>query len=163
MCDVVLTYLYNSPVVISKWVSEHIPHCHGRTFDHSKAIGVMDDDRLIAGIIYHNWEPEAGIIEISTAALPGSGWYTRETMAVMYQYPFHDLSLQMVIGRVKASDEALLRIMATIGYAFVLIPRFFGRHEDGVIATLTYEDWSTNKFNRRLMHHDLSERRDRAA
>jgi RimJ/RimL family protein N-acetyltransferase len=158
-----LTYFYNSPVVISKWVSDHIPHCHGRTFDHAKAIGVMDDDRLIAGIVYHNWEPEAGIIEISTAALPGSGWYTRETMARMYQYPFQDISCQMVVGRVRAENESLLRIMATIGYTFFLIPRFFGRNEDGVIATLTYEDWAANKFNRRLMHHDLSERRDRAA
>jgi RimJ/RimL family protein N-acetyltransferase len=159
-----LTYLYNSPVVISRWVAERIPHCHGRSFEHSKAIGVMDDEQLIGGMVYHNWEPEAGIIEISAAAVPHSGWYTRETMARMYQYPFLELSLQMVIGRVKVSDEALLRIMANIGYTFVRIDRFFGRNEDGVIATLTFEDWANNKFNRRLGHHgQLSEHSQRAA
>jgi hypothetical protein len=147
-----LSYLYNSHHVVAAWVAQRIPHCR-RGWEACRAIGIADDDDLIAGLVYHNWEPEAGIMEISSAAVPGSGWYTRETMARHYQYPFLQCQCQMVVVRVKASDERLLRMFAVQGYAFVKIARLFGRNEDGVVGTLTYEDWANNKFNKRFGHH----------
>jgi len=151
-----MMYAYASHDLVAQWVAEHIPHCE-RGFANCKAIGVLDGDgRIVAGAVYHNWEPEFGLIEMSVAALPGSGWYTRETMARMYQYPFLDIGCQMIVLRLKASDIGLQRMLAVTGYTLTRIARFFGRGEDGVIATLTYEDWADNKFNRRFHHHETN-------
>jgi hypothetical protein len=152
-------YVYGHDQVVADFVAQLIPACHGRGFGPAaKALGVIDGHgRLIAGIVWHNWEPEFGIIELSGAALPGSGWITRETLKRMYQYPFLELGCQMIVQRTPIDDEPLLRILAAYDYVFVKVPRMFGRERDGVLALLTYEAWAGNRFNRRLKHHAITE------
>jgi RimJ/RimL family protein N-acetyltransferase len=150
-----LRYLYGHNEAVAHFVAQLIPRCRERGFPPTaRGIGVLDEEGvLIAGIVYHNWEPEAEIIEISGAALPGKQWLSRETIRRMYQYPFHQLGCQMVFQRNSANDERLLGMLACYGYALIRIPRMLGRDHDGVIATLTVEDWAGNRFNRRLKHH----------
>jgi RimJ/RimL family protein N-acetyltransferase len=149
-----LDYVYGHDEAVAQFVASLIPHCHRGFGPNAKAIGVIDNEGyLIAGIVYHNWDPEAGIIELSGAALPGTYWLTRETLARMYQYPFHQCGCQMVVQRTPSDDVRLLGILAAYGFSFVTIPRLFGRDRDGVICSLTREAWESNKFNRRLKHH----------
>jgi hypothetical protein len=143
-------YVYGHNEIVANFVASMIPECRARGFSNYRAIGVVDGDgRLIAGLVYHGYQPEAGTIEISGAALPGQYWMTRETLRHMYGYPFLQLRCQMVINRVPADDERQLRMMAVFGYSLVRIPRLLGRDRDAVIGTLTIEDWINNKFNRR--------------
>ena len=116
-------------------------------------IGVVEGGLMIAGIVYHNWDPDAETIEISAAALPGHYWLTRETLKRMFQYPFHYLDCQMVAQRVLADDVRQQFMLSRFGYTFIDFPRMFGRHRDGVICHLTREAWEANKFNARLKHH----------
>jgi hypothetical protein len=150
-----LQYLYGHNETVCDFVARLIPRCRERGFPPSaRGIGVLDAEGvLIAGLVYHNYEPEAAIIEISGAALPGRQWLSRETIRRMYQYPFHQLGCQMVFQRNSANDERLLGMLAAYDYALIRIPRMLGRDEDGVICTLTVEDWAGNRFNRRLKHH----------
>ena len=90
---------------------------------------------------------EAEIIEMSGAAIPHRQWLTRATLARLYAYPFLELRCQMVVMRVPADNEYLLGILARYGYVFYRIARLFGSDRDGVVCTLTYEDWIDNKFN----------------
>lgn len=145
-----LDYVYGHDQIIADFVASMIPHCARGFGPNAKAIGVVDGERLIAGIVYHNYDPEAGIIEISGAALPKSRWLTRNTLAVMYGYPFLQCHCQMVVQRTPADDERLLAILARYGFMFVPIPRLFGRERDGVACLLTYEDWIDSRFNRKL-------------
>lgn len=148
-----LDYVYGHDEAVARFVAQLIPHCQRGFGPNIKAIGVIDGDHLIAGIIYHNWDPEAGIIEISGAALPGKAWLSRETLRRMFQYPFLECGCQMVCQRTPADNEVLLGVLARYGYTFIKFPRLFGRDRDGVICHLTYEAWAANKFNRRLRHH----------
>jgi RimJ/RimL family protein N-acetyltransferase len=158
-----LDYVYGHDGSVAHFVATLIPHCRRGFGPNAKAIGVVDDKgRLIAGLVYHNWDPEAGIIEISGAALPGTYWLTRETLARMYQYPFHQCGCQMVVQRTPADDVRLLGILAAYGYVFVTVPRLFGRERDGVICSLTREAWENNRFNKRFQHH-LKEEQEEAA
>jgi hypothetical protein len=150
-----LDYVYGHDKIVADFVAELIPHCRRGFGEKARAIGIVKDTHLIAGICYHNWDPEAGIIEISGAALPGSGWMTRETIKRMYQFPFIHAGCQMVVNRVPADDERQLRQLAAYDYTFLLMPRLFGRDRDGVICSLTREAWEANKFNRRLAHHHV--------
>jgi len=129
-----------------------------------RAIGIANDDGdLIAGIVYFNYSPEAGTIEMSVEALPKQRWLTKATLAVMFQYPFWDCGCQMLITKTSARSEHVLRMLAAMNFSLILIPRAGGRDEDGVIALLTYEDWVAGKFCRRLGHHIVNTETERAA
>jgi RimJ/RimL family protein N-acetyltransferase len=152
-----LDYVFGHNAVVADFVAALIPHCRRGFGPNIQTMGVIDRGgvgALLAGIVYHNWDPEAGIIEISGAALPGQPWLSRETLKRMYRYPFHHLNCQMVVQRTPADNERLLYVLARYGYTFVKIPRLFGRDRDGVVCCLTAEAWESNKFNQRLRHHE---------
>lgn len=157
-----LQYVYGHDRIVCDFVAQMIPHFHGRPFgDAAKAVGVADQDgRLIAGIVWHNWEPEAQIIELSGAALPRKYWITRETLRHMYGYPFKQLGCQTVFQRFPADDMCQRRILTAYGFDLIEVPRMFGRHRDGVLARLTDDAWAANKFNRR--EAGIADRREAA-
>ena len=101
-----LDYVYGYDEIVADFVAQLIPHCHRGFGPNIKAVGVVSEGNLIAGLIYHNWDPEAGSIEISAAALPGQNWLTRETIKRMYQFPFLQLGCQMVVQRVPGRRPA---------------------------------------------------------
>ena len=145
-----LRYVYDQSETVATAVAKMIPHLHGRPFGKCRAIGIIDEQgRMIAGLVYHNWMPEAGVIDLSVAALPGSGWFSRETVWRMYAYPFIDAGVQMVSHLVPADATPSLRQLATLGCMLIEIPRILGRHRDGVLGLLTRETWESSKFHRR--------------
>ena len=150
----ILGYVYGHDETISRFVAELIPTVRGRGFGNCKTIGIVEGGLLIAGLVYHNWDPGAGVIEMSGAALPGHFWLTRETIRHMYQYPFIGCSCQMVVQRTPAEDERLLYMLLRYDYTLHKIPRLFGYDKDGVICCLTREAWEANRFNKRLRHHE---------
>jgi hypothetical protein len=144
-----LRYVFGHDEAVAKFVAQLIPHNAGRDFGRVKTIGVIDEDGLlIAGIVYGNWDPGAGVIEIAAAAI-SPRWLTRRTLQVMYRYPFDQCGCQMVVQRTPADNERLLRQLAVGGYNFYLVPRLFGRDRDAVICTLTKETWASSRFIRR--------------
>jgi len=150
-----LDHIYGHDVVVAGFVASMIPACRNRGFGKCMTIGVIDGDELVAGIVYHNWNPEAGVIEISCAALPGRTWMTRETIKRAYQYPFLHLGCQMVMQMTAAEDTRLLRQLAALNYAFITLPRILGPEADGVVCLLTREAWQASKPCRRYRHDIL--------
>jgi RimJ/RimL family protein N-acetyltransferase len=149
-----LGYVYGHDAEIADFVAQLIPHCRRGFGPNAKAMGILDRDGiLIAGVVWHNWDPDAGIMEISGAALPGAPWIRRGTLARIYRYPFLELNCQMIVQRVRADNEALLGVLARYDYGFSKVPRLFGRDCDGIVCTLTIEDWANNRFNARFKHH----------
>ena len=148
-----LEYAYGHDDVVARWVADRIPAIRGRGFGKCSAIGVVEGDELIAGWVYHNWNPEACVIEMSCASLPGRRWCTPETLKRMYQYAFITAGCQMVLQLNDAKDERLLRQLAALGYSLIRMPRMLGRDADAVVALLTVEDWADNKICKRYKHH----------
>lgn len=147
-------YVYDQDELVAGFVGSLIPEMQGRPFGNSRTLGILDEQgRLVGGFVYHNWDPLSGVIEMSGAAIPGQQWLTRETVRRMYQYPFFDCGCQMVIMRVAADNERLLRQLAALNYSFIRIPRLLGRDRDAVVCLLTREAWEANKFCKRLKHH----------
>jgi hypothetical protein len=93
--------------------------------------------------------PEAGVVDISVAALPGTGWFSRETVWRMYAWPFIDMGAQMVSHLVPADALHTQRQLATLGCMLIEIPRILGRGRDGVLGLLTRETWESSKFHQR--------------
>ena len=142
-----LRYVTDQPDRVSLAVSRALPGA--RDFGACTALGVLDQNGvLIAGVVYHHWFRALGTIEMAMAALPRSGWLTRETLRRMYDYPFLQLGCQLVQSWQSAEDTANIRQLEAYGYSFVRIPRFYGRNLDGILCQLTDDAWRNNKFNK---------------
>ena len=74
-----LDYVFGHDEVVAAFVAQLIPECRERGFGKCRAIGVVDETGLLGGLVYRNWHPEVGTIEISGAALPGTNWLSRRT------------------------------------------------------------------------------------
>ena len=141
--------VYGIPHVVAGFVASLIPRCAERGLpEASQAIGVADENgTLVGGMVYHCFDPDAGVIELSVAATD-KRWFTRPILYGLFEYPFEQLGCQMVCSRVSADDAALRRMKKAYGFQEHLIPRLFGRGEDGIIFTLTVEQWKSNGFHK---------------
>lgn len=125
------------------WVAERIPHCT-RGFGECQAVGVLRGGNVIAGVVYHNWSPEFGTIELSAAA-DDRRWLTRPVIHEVLAYPFG--FCQMVFAQHKADNPARA-IWQRLGADEYLIPRFHGIGAVAAIATLTKESWMAGKYHK---------------
>jgi len=143
-----LGYVFDRSDIVAPFVAALIPECRERGFGKCSAIGILrEDGELVGGLIYRNWCAEVGTIEISGAAIPGTNWLSRRTVQIMYDYPFYQVGCQMVIKTTMADNEIVLRILASIGFTLHYIKRLGGRDRDGVVGTLTVEDWEQSRYN----------------
>jgi RimJ/RimL family protein N-acetyltransferase len=143
-----LGYVFDRSDIVAPFVAALIPECRERGFGKCSTIGILrDDGELVGGLVYRNWHPEFGTIEMSGAALPGTNWFSRRTIQVMHDYPFYQVNCQMLIMTTLADNLIVQRILAAIGYAFHYIERLGGRDHDGIVATLTVERWETSRYN----------------
>lgn len=118
----------------------------GFGFGNSTAMGIFDAQKFIAAVVFHNWEPRAGVIEMSAASV-SKRWLTREVLQRMFDYVFDDAACQMVVLRVSERSKAMVRIARAYGFSEVRIPRLRGRDEAEFIFTYTDDDWQRSRFN----------------
>ncbi len=119
-----------------------------RGFGECKAMGVVDaKGGLIAGVVFHNWNPEAGTIEVSAGAV-SKRWITREVVRAISQYAFIEAGCQMLVARFSENNKALRRMFEVAGGTVFVIPRMRGRHEAECLMTLTDDAWVSSKIGR---------------
>jgi RimJ/RimL family protein N-acetyltransferase len=140
--------LYGHDEAVAGFISQLMFH-DDRGFGNCRAIGVVDaDGKLIGGVVYHNWQQEAGTIEMSSAATTPR-WLNRLVLHAIFAYPF-EIGCQMALMRVSARNTRLHRQFDALGLRRHPVPRLYGRDEDGIIFTLTDDDWSTWRFRRKV-------------
>jgi hypothetical protein len=143
-----LSFVYGHDEEIAKFVATFGPT--GSDFGRCKTIGVINDEgNLIAGLVYFNYSPDAATLEFGAAAIDRR-WFSRDTYRRMFAYPFVICGCQMLRGWVRADNEHLLSQLARINFNLTLVPRHYGRSEDGVLCTLTDDQWLDCKLSRRV-------------
>lgn len=134
---------------LGNWCATHIGLPRGFR-DHS-CMGVFESGRPIAVMVFHDWQPERGVIEISGAATD-KRWLNRKTLWEMFSYPFNEVGAQIVVMRVSERNvmwngRGLPRILKAYGFNSFEIPRLRGRDEGEIVFTLTDDDWRANGFH----------------
>jgi len=136
---------------VARWVAAQIndPGLE-RGFGPCSAIGVVENGRPIAGMVYHNFHPEVGTIELSAASV-SKRWLTRPVLKVMFAYPFNGLGCCAVFIRTKVGNRqengrGIARIAKAYGFEQFRIPCLYGRDGDGYLQVLTEERWRSGKF-----------------
>jgi hypothetical protein len=131
---------------IAGFVARHIKG-GDRGFGNCVAMGVIDDETLIAGMIFHNYNPECQTIELSGAAT-SKRWLTRRVFNEMFSYAFDQAGCQMLVARHSEHNRTLRRMWNAVGANEYLIPRLRGRNEAEAVATYTAEAWREGRTMR---------------
>ena len=123
--------------LIATYVAANVDGCE-RGWDKCTALGVFDGRKLIAGVVYHDWNPESGTISMSCYA-ETPRWLTKGILAEVFGYPFR--FCQMVYLQVSEKNKRMLRIAERLGCELIRIPRGRGRDEDEILCVLTDDAW----------------------
>ena len=145
--------LYGHSDAVEAFVAGLIPRC-AEGFGPCQAIGVINDDGLlIAGWVWHGWDPSAETMEFSGASLTPH-WMTKDILHKLFSYAFDEVGCQMVLTRNSARNKRLHRQLNRYGFTRWDVPRLFGRAENGVFWTLTDDDWRANNFHPGTKSHE---------
>lgn len=142
--------VYGQDEAVAKIVASLIPAA-SRGFNAFTAMGVDHGGMLVGGFVFANWSPEAGTIEISYAGIDRR-WLTRPVLYAAFSYVFDGIGCQMAIAQTPVRLQHAVRIARSYGFKQVTIPRLYGRDQDGIISTLTAEDWRSNGFHKEHRH-----------
>lgn len=110
-------------------------------------MAVLDGNKLIAGTIYHNWQEEEGVIELTSFSL-SKKWLTKPVVRAMMGMPFAYLGCQLIVLRVSERNKQMCAIARKFGFTEVHIPRLRGRDHGEFIFSLTDDQWASSKYNR---------------
>lgn len=109
------------------------------------SMAVLEDGKLIAGTLYHNWYPNEGVMELSSFSL-SKRWLTKKVINDMFRLPFQGFNCQLVVLRVSERNTAMCRIARSFGFSEVYIPRLRGRDEGEYIFSYTDDQWASSSY-----------------
>lgn len=109
------------------------------------SMAVLENGKLIAGTLYHNWHEDEGIMELSSFSL-SKRWLTRRVIRAMFHLPFERLGCQLVVLRVSERNKTMCNIARSFGFTEVYIPRLRGRDEGEFIFSYTDDQWHASKY-----------------
>ena len=118
-------------------------------FGECSAIGFANEkDGLVAGIVYHNYSPSNGTIELS-AYSTCRDWTTRDYIALIFgKYPFLQLGCRIAFARHSEHNKRARRIWKALGADEYVIADFRNDGEAEVLAVLKRDKFLASKFMR---------------
>lgn len=117
-------------------------------FGNCRTMAVMDSgNRMVAGIVFHNWRPEHGVMEVSAAAIDPK-WATRSVLKEAFGYIFDKAECQLAVARTAEENTRVRRLWKAFGATEYIIPRLRGRAASEAIETVTKEAWEKSPLAR---------------
>lgn len=106
--------LYGADRDVCEWASGQIFGDHDRFNELCSAIGVVEDGKLIAGVIYSDYCPGHSI-EMSVASVD-KRWATRHNLKAFFHFPFIELRLERVWTQCSAEQEGVIMFNKRLGF-----------------------------------------------
>lgn len=113
-------------------------------FGPCSSMGVSRDGSLLGAVIFHDWQPDRGTVEMSVHGT--RGWLSRRVVNAAMTYIFDGLKCQMVVGQAASTNSDALALDRRIFANEVVIPRLMGRNVDGHVFSLTHEQWLAHRL-----------------
>lgn len=106
-----ITLVYGADAQVAQWVAAHIRHVDN--FDKVTAIGIAEDGKLIAGVVYHRFAQEN--IEMSIAATTPR-WIGKGRLHALFYYPFAQLGCTRVTAQTPRGNKRARRMLEGLGF-----------------------------------------------
>lgn len=124
----------DNSAAVADWVGSRIPHVS--TFGPCTGIAVLNEDRILAGVVYHDYQPDFGTVQLSMAA-DNPRWAKKEIIAGLLQYPFEQLGCYKVWTATPVENTMALRVNEHIGFLReAVLNSMFGKGRHGVLMRL---------------------------
>lgn len=101
----------NMSEMVAKWVQSQFPDAPN--FAPCTAIGIADDTRLIAGVVYNNY---CGHMVTVSMASTGRRWCNRRTIRALLAYPFEQLKVRRLEANVAKRNKHTRRLLERAGF-----------------------------------------------
>lgn len=134
-----MNLLFGADEYVSKWVASNL---RGMVvgFGPCSAIGVQNEGRLIAGVVYHDYRPTYGSMQMSVYAERGTRWLSKDHLDVFFSYPFKQVGCKSVHIACARNNKHAKQFVARIGFRHAgLLRRGFGI-VDAVLYDMLPED-----------------------
>lgn len=118
-----------------------------KTFeDNSTPMAVLQDGKkMIAGIIFHNYDPDFETIEFSCYAR-NKNWLNRKILNKILRYPFEELGLRIVTARFSEDNTFIEKIVKRLNATTHRLPELWGVNKDQIFAILKADDWRKSEL-----------------
>ena len=98
-----------SDELVGHWVAERLGS--GYFASRSNAIGLVKDDRLIAGVIYENWNGRSIICHIAV-----EGRLTRRYLGAIFDYAYNVCNVEKIIVPVESHNLKSVKLIKNMGF-----------------------------------------------
>lgn len=148
-----MNLLHGHDADVTHWVCERIPHLairipyfeRGQVLGPAVALGVVDETGIIAGVVFHGYDPFVKSIEVSCAAT-SPRWGNRETFRSLLRYAFDQCKVQRVTACTPRRATSSRRFLEGLGFQREgSIRRGFG-DDNAILYGLLVEDWASGRF-----------------
>lgn len=143
--------VYDHPVETKTFVERGLWN-NERQFGECTTVGFANpEEGLVAGFVYHNYEPDSGVIELSGYSTRRD-WANRGVVALIFgEYPFIQLDCRLMVARYSEHNKRVRRIWKSLGASEYVIPELRNQGEAEVIAVLHRDKFMKSRFMR--AHH----------
>ncbi len=139
--------IYGEDKRVSDWVAERILGIGRHGLSKGPAIGVMSDGRLIAGVVYNEYQPEHRTMQLHIAS-SSPMWARKETIRDLLAYPFLQLGVYKCWVQTPIDNEKSLKATKHIGFQVEAVLRHhFGIGRNGVISGMVLPEYKQLYIN----------------
>ncbi len=130
---------------IAAWTAARIPHVAGFAPPFRCALA-MARDGPIAGFVFHDWQAEAGTLQLSMAA-DSPRWAARGTLAGLFRYAFRTNGANKLWTATPHLSARALRFNRGIGLRQEAVLRHqFGPGSHAVICSMLAREWRASRW-----------------
>lgn len=130
---------------VAAWVASRIPDGHGRGFGACAAIGIYDEDKPVAGFVFHDYQPipGGGTMQFSLASSDPRWLLQRKTFAkAILLYPFYTANVWKLWTAIPHTSERTLKLGLLFGFTReAMLVDQFGRKKHAFISRMFRKDY----------------------
>lgn len=139
---------------VAVWVGWRIPLVARRLsrapnpepFGPAVAFGVLDaHDRIVAGVVYHSYDPDCRSIEVSCAA-SSRMWAKRAIVSAILRYAFVEASCQRVTAVTPRKATSPRRFLEALGFKREGSIRHGFGDDNAIVYGLLDVEWRAGRF-----------------
>lgn len=135
-------FLYGEDEKVGNWIIDKIDDMHQLDFDKCVTIGVVSGDKLIAGVVYHDYQKCYGTIQLSMAAVSPM-WAKGVIIHELLRYPFEQLNCYKIMISIRLGNIKALKTVKHIGFVQeAILSHVYGKNRHAAILQFLEPDYN---------------------
>ena len=120
--------VFGMDAFVAEWVRCRAPNA-GRGWDKYSAIGISDGEKLIAGVVYHDYH---GYTISASIASESPKWATRKNLRALFAYPFIQLGCNRMQALTGETNERAQTMLERLGFTAEGLHRYGFKDEHSI-------------------------------